>query len=233
MTPCLVQQVFRQKIGLELDINLFDEVLFPLLRKEKHFPRELLLDIRMTQSIVIYPTRRPHRRRVQQQGHESNPQIRNSIPPFTPRTFGRMTQLELLSRYVEQGRLCEGRHTSKFRRKMLHECNWGTVDILNGLRDLNHPQIGYHSCVRQTAAGDFEEALGEKEFGNAFIRLEDRPLPPSNAREGCWQQTADAGPSGRGTEFINGLMEYALASGKRPSWGGNKYGWDPILSTHY
>jgi hypothetical protein len=47
---CLVQQLFRMKIGQELDTNLFDDVLFPLLRSRKQLARELLLDIKLTQS---------------------------------------------------------------------------------------------------------------------------------------------------------------------------------------
>jgi hypothetical protein len=50
MSPCLVQQLFRQKVGLELDPGLIDEVFFPLLRSRRHGPRELLLDIKLTQS---------------------------------------------------------------------------------------------------------------------------------------------------------------------------------------
>jgi hypothetical protein len=51
---CLVQQLFRQKIGKELDPNLVDEVLFPLLFKQKHGPKELLQDIKLTQSCNEY-----------------------------------------------------------------------------------------------------------------------------------------------------------------------------------
>ena len=50
MSPCLVQQLFRQKIGQELDQDLIDEVLFPMLRHRKHGPKELLQDIKLTQS---------------------------------------------------------------------------------------------------------------------------------------------------------------------------------------
>jgi hypothetical protein len=47
---CLVQQLFRQKIGQELDQGIVEEVLFPLLFKQKHGPKELLQDIKLTQS---------------------------------------------------------------------------------------------------------------------------------------------------------------------------------------
>jgi hypothetical protein len=51
---CLVQQLFRQKIGKELDVALVDDVLFPLLFKQKHGPKELLQDIKLTQSCNEY-----------------------------------------------------------------------------------------------------------------------------------------------------------------------------------
>ena len=47
---CLVQQLFRLKIGKELDPSIVDVVLFPLLFKQKHGPKELLQDIKLTQS---------------------------------------------------------------------------------------------------------------------------------------------------------------------------------------
>jgi hypothetical protein len=54
MSPCIVQQLFRQKIGVELDQGIVDEVLFPLLRPKKHGPKELLQDIKLTQSCNEY-----------------------------------------------------------------------------------------------------------------------------------------------------------------------------------
>ena len=51
---CLVQQLFRLKIGKELDPSIVDEVLFSLLRPRKHGPKELLQDIKMTQSCNEY-----------------------------------------------------------------------------------------------------------------------------------------------------------------------------------
>jgi hypothetical protein len=54
MGTCLVQQLFRQKIGKELDPSIVDEVLFPMLRLKKHGPKELLQDIKLTQSCNEY-----------------------------------------------------------------------------------------------------------------------------------------------------------------------------------
>jgi hypothetical protein len=54
MGTCLVQQLFRLKIGKGLDPSIVDEVLFPLLRPRKHGPKELLQDIKLTQSCNEY-----------------------------------------------------------------------------------------------------------------------------------------------------------------------------------
>ena len=54
MTSCLIQQLFRQKIGKGLDPSIVDEVLFHLLLKQKHGPKELLQDIKLTQSCNEY-----------------------------------------------------------------------------------------------------------------------------------------------------------------------------------
>ena len=50
MASCLVQQLFRRKIGKDLDQSIVDEVLFPMLRSRKDLPREILLDIKLTRS---------------------------------------------------------------------------------------------------------------------------------------------------------------------------------------
>ena len=50
MASCLIQQLFRSKIGKELDRDIVDDVLFPMLRSRKHPSKDLLLDIKLTQS---------------------------------------------------------------------------------------------------------------------------------------------------------------------------------------
>ena len=54
MSPCLVQQLFRQKIGKGVDPSLIDEVFFPILRSRKHPSKDLLRDIKLTQSCNEY-----------------------------------------------------------------------------------------------------------------------------------------------------------------------------------
>ena len=128
MAPCLVQQLFRQKIGLELDPSLIDEILFPLLLSRKHGPRELLLDIKLTQSCndegrsAITHTPR-------------SGTINRSISPFT-NTGGRY-------RGAKDGfKLINGKNSSKMRRLCSLRASWGSIDILNELRNLKYPFIG-------------------------------------------------------------------------------------------
>ena len=52
MSACLIQQLFRQKIGLELDTNIVEGTLFHLLRPHKHWPKELLTDVRLSHNAV-------------------------------------------------------------------------------------------------------------------------------------------------------------------------------------
>jgi len=45
---CIIQQLFRQKIGQTLEQGIVDDILFPLLRGSWNLPKELLLDIGVT-----------------------------------------------------------------------------------------------------------------------------------------------------------------------------------------
>ena len=117
MSPCLVQQLFRQKIGVELDQGIVDEVLFPMLRSRKDLPREILLDIKLTRS-------------CNDEGQSSFIQVSRTgvirnILPFT--------------------KLRSGKNSSKRRRRSQKLSTWGSIEILNQLRDLKHPQIRYHN----------------------------------------------------------------------------------------
>ena len=91
---------------------------------------------------------------------------------------------------------------------------WGSIDILNELRKLKHPHIGYYpSCNPEWDGGDFDDV---------FIRFQ------------------ETGPNDRSTsdiEFVNAFIEDALTTGKRLSWGGDPdvNFHDPVraLSTYY
>jgi len=71
MGSCLVQQLFRQKIGQELDLCLVDEILFPMLRLRRHPSKELLQDIKLTQSCNEHGQSAIVRRRVGRHGHKN------------------------------------------------------------------------------------------------------------------------------------------------------------------
>ena len=126
MSPCLVQQLFRQKVGLELDPGLIDEVFFPLLRSRKHGPRELLLDIKLTSDILIA-------------GEMWIPPAprRFNVLPFS--TIPEHWNCRLVPKTLPNGCLdpkgvqCMipiGERTSKMRRRQIRRYNWGTIDIL-------------------------------------------------------------------------------------------------------
>lgn len=181
--PCLVQQLFRLKIGKALDINIVDDVLFPLLLKEKHSSRELLQDIKLTRDILIChaPVERdpegarsrtwPHRRETWYP----------SIPIFT----------KIPSRWFPLHG--EGKLTSKVLRKNVRGDDWGVVDILNELRDINFPEMGYRYI-------HLEEDTGTR--GICMLSEQGRKVRSS------WQ-----------LDLINRLDD-VIVSGKRLSWDG-------------
>ena len=135
---CLVQQLFRQKIGKELDQSIVDDVLFLLLRSRKHGPRELLLDIKLTQrwdehgeSMITRPGFRFGTTRAPV-GRYS---VKKNKSPFT-HCYPKSAERELLWGLERLGKV-----NSRFRREMTIRKDWGTVDILNELRELKHPVI--------------------------------------------------------------------------------------------
>jgi len=215
MAACLVQQLFRQKIGQELDSNLVDEVLFPLLRQRKHPLKDLLQDIKLTQScnehgqsaIVICRVIDPY---------EDVPQERipKNISPFEvpmgPFNLGLPSRLQRLP----------GRITSQMRR-LRHMSMWGSIDILNELRSLKRPQIRNHPPSNPE---DQEE--WPSEFEDVYLSLQERPLWPRVQAEKIVDDL----------NFVNDYLEDALNTGKRISWGGDPTlinNFDAILSTYY
>ena len=160
MTACLARQLFRQKIGLELDQHLVDDVLFPILRQRKHPPKGLLLDIKMTQrwdehgdSMITRPGLRFPRLTEQQHAYYgARYSLEKNMSPFTripPPLESALTAAAVAAGWrrgeqevEERKRL--GKVNSRFRRKMTIRKRWGTVDILNELRELKHPVIECH-----------------------------------------------------------------------------------------
>jgi len=233
MSLCLVQQLFRQKIGKELDSGLVEEVLFPMLRQRKHPSKELLQDIKLTSEILIVPD---YARR-EAGGF--------SIPTFTP-----IPEYWLNPKTLPNGQPDHlwgvpyrppGKRASKVLRR-IRRSSWGTIDILNELRELNYPQMGYRWDTRPTAYFEEKGDFPGDEFDGAYIRLEeDDSLPPNSlmdwssaARRSArrrapgrdWTDRNRVAVEGR-ARFVNDFLEDALVSGKRLTWDNCVLGWDP------
>jgi hypothetical protein len=215
MVACLVQQLFRQKVGIELDQGMVDEVLFPMLRQRGDLPRELLLDIKMTQSCNDI-------------GESAIVQISREllvegISPFTKTgfvdTFGR-----------------SGKNTSRKRRRGFSpRRSWGSIDILNELRNLKHPHIGYHYPCNS----EDEEGLRKIGLHNSFIRLEEDKRKVDHHASRIRRQGHRRSEVERQKitlKFVNNYLEDCLNKDwKRLSWGGdpNVNSFKKILSTLY
>ena len=195
MAPCLVQQLFRQKIGVELDQGLIDEVLFPMLRLRKHLPKDLLQDIKLATDTLII---------TRQAGHFS-------VPTFTP--------IPEYWTYSPPWHL--GQRTSKVRQEKIRNQDWGTIDILNKLRGLNYPQVGY-----KPRPYVIEEPVDS--FDDAYISLsEDNSLPATirwgtegivdHSRENSVQRILIA----RRSQFVNNFLDDVLITDKRLTWSGS------------
>jgi len=215
MSPCLVQQLFRQKIGKELDQGLIDEVLFPMLRSRKELPRELLQDIKLTTDILV--------------GHINaglRPPIDFNIPIFTP--LPKCWNYKMAGEEwggENRGRVIRGRRTSKWQRKKIRPFDWGAIDILNKLRELEYPQMGYKPAYYSEEEEE-EEACGETEYDDAYIRLrEDESLPPSSwsVEQRSHNHVAIVGRS----IFVNNFLDDVIFKGKRLTWEGGVLGWKP------
>ena len=191
MSPCLVQQLFRLKIGKDLDQSIVDEVLFPLLRPRKHPSKELLQDIKLAQMILYLPGR---------------PFKQVGVLPFTEKTeyWGYMEQS---ARHLG-GR---GRHTSKFRRKKIRRADWGTIDILNELRGLNYPQVGYKPRPYVIEEPD--------SFDDAYISLAEDNSLPATIRWGVDHSRQNAVLIDSRSQFVNNILVDVLITGKRLAWG--------------
>jgi hypothetical protein len=218
MSPCLVQQLFRQKIGKGVDQDLIDEVLFPMLRSRKDLPRELILDIKLTQSadsneygqsaIVICRVIDPNDD-VPEEGVPQN--ISPFEVPLAPHNLWLPSRLQRLP----------GKIPSQMRR-LRHMSMWGSIDILNELRSLKRPQIRDHPPSNQEDQFDYPGA----EFVDVYLSLQEKPLWP--------RPPGSLEASNR--DFVNDYLEDALNNGKRLSWGGDPTrpnNFDATLSTYY
>jgi hypothetical protein len=234
---CLVQQLFRQKIGKELDSNLVDDVLFPLLRSRKQLARELLLDIKLTQSCNEHGLSAIVICRVIDHGDVPQEDTPKNISPFE-------VPLAQHNLWLTMGQRLPGKIPSQMRR-LRHMSKWGSIDILNELRSLKHPQIRDHtpsnpeddewpsefedvylSLQEQPPSNPEDQDDWPSEFEDVYLSLQEQPLWPRVPAE----KIADD------LNFVNDYLEDALNNGKRISWGGDPTlpnNFDAILSTYY
>ena len=188
MGTCLVQQLFRQKIGEELDQHIVEEVLFPMLRCKKHPSKELLQDIKLTSGILITTQYRP------------TPKRHFSVPTFTP-----------IPEYwaYSQAYPPVGKRGRWSRAKIPNE-DWGTIDILNELRGLNYPQVGYKAAPYIIEEPD--------SFNDAYIKLaEDN----ANIRWGVDHSRYNADLIDSRSQFVNNFLDDILITDKRLTWSGS------------
>jgi len=195
MSPCLVQQLFRQKIGQELDQGIVDEVLFPLLFKQKHGPKELLQDIKLATDTQIITRQARH----------------FGVPTFTP-----IPEYWTYFATLSGSYLPVGQRTSKVRRKKIRNEDWGTIDILNELRGLNYPQVGYKPRPYVIEEPD--------SFDDAYISLAEDNSLPATIRWGVDHSRENAVLIDSRSQFVNNFLDDVLLTDKRLTWSGSDGG---------
>ena len=133
---CLVRQLFRLKIGKDVDPALIDDVMFPLLLTQRDQPNQLLQDIKLTRGPSDYVDNTGRRKESSlillereeedDDGDDRYPYYDN-ITHFTPRPW--TTDIG--------GNV--GKRTSTIRMRDTRPREWGTIDIVNKLRSLKNP----------------------------------------------------------------------------------------------
>ena len=195
MSACLVQQLFRLKIGKELDPSIVDEVLFPLLRPRKHGPKELLQDIKLATDTLIITRQARH----------------FSVPTFTP-----IPEYWTYFATLSGSYLPVGQRTSKFRRKKIRNDDWGTIDILNELRGLNYPQAGY-----KPRSYVIEEPV---DYEDAYICLAEDNSLPATIRWGVDHSRQNDVLIDSRSQFVNNFLDDVLLTDKRLTWSTIEHG---------
>ena len=211
---CLVQQLFRLKIGKELDQGIVDEVLFPLLFKQKHVPKELLQDIKLaTDTLIITDHARREARHFSVPTFTPIPEYWTYEPPghLTSGSVSWPLDKKLKGKFPFW--ISVGQRTSKVRRKKIRNDDWGTIDILNELRGLNYPQVGY-----KPRSYVIEEPL---DFDDAYISLAEDNSLPANIRWGVDHSRYNAVLIDGRSQFVNNFLDDVLITDKRLTWSGS------------
>ena len=133
---CLVRQLFRLKIGRDVDPALIDDVMFPLLLTQRYQPNQLLQDIKLTRGPSDYVDKYGRHKEsslilLEREEEEDDDDDRypyyDNITHFTPRPW--TTDIG--------GNV--GKRTSTIRMRDTRPRDWGTIDIVNKLRSLKNP----------------------------------------------------------------------------------------------
>ena len=137
---CLVRQLFRLKIGRDVDPALIDDVMFPLLLTQRYQPNQLLQDIKLMRGPSDYVDKYGRHKEsslilLEEEEYDEydddqvtwwGPKYDN-ITHFTPRPW--TTDIG--------GNV--GKRTSTIRMRDTRPRDWGTIDIVNKLRSLKNP----------------------------------------------------------------------------------------------
>jgi hypothetical protein len=214
---CLVQQLFRQTVGQELDQGLVDGVLFHMLRQRKHPSKELLQDIKLaTDTLIITDYVRREARYFGVPTFTPIPEYWTYAPAEEQRT-GHLTSGSVswpLDKKLK-GKfpfwISVGQRTSKVRRRKIRKDDWGTIDILNELRGLNYPQAGY-----KPRPYVIEEPV---DYEDAYISLSEDNALPATIRCGVDHSRENAVLIDSRSQFVNNFLDDVLITGKRLTWG--------------
>ena len=216
---CLVQQLFRLKIGKELDQGIVDEVLFPLLFKQKHVPKELLQDIKLaTDTLIITDHARREARHFSVPTFTPIPEYWTYSSPWHVGGSPHRGEIQKPEDYPLDKKLKGkfpfwipvGQRTSKVRRRKIRKDDWGTIDILNELRGLNYPQVGY-----KPRSYVIEEPL---DFDDAYISLAEDNSLPANIRWGVDHGRENAVLIDSRSQFVKNFLDDILITDKRLTW---------------
>jgi len=136
---CLVRQLFRIKIGKDVDPALIDDIMFPLLLTQRTQPKQLLQDIKLTRGPSEY---------VDMNGRhkEKSLIILDHEDGDDGRFTSNMGQHLLIVVH-------HGKRTSAVRIRDTPPREWGAIDIVNKMRSLKRPQsyptnpLGDYRCI--------------------------------------------------------------------------------------
>jgi hypothetical protein len=133
---CLVRQLFRLKIGRDVDPALIDDVMFPLLLTQRYQPNQLLQDIKLTRGREDYVDKYGRHKgsslillEREDTDEEDDDQVPyyDNIGHFTKRPISTPQDTDL------------GKWTSAITMRDVSPRDWGTIDIVNKLRSLKKP----------------------------------------------------------------------------------------------